>query len=70
MRVLDVAAAGIARAYERANGAADRIAKEGSAGDLVSDIVTLRGAEIAVKANVAVARTEQEMQKTLVDLFA
>jgi hypothetical protein len=70
MRVLAVAAGGIARGFERANGAAASIARAGGPGDLATDMVTLSTAAIEVRANVAVARTAQEMQKTLVDLIA
>lgn len=70
MRVLEAAAAGIARGFEQASGAAARLARAGSEGDVVGDLVTLRSAEVQVRANVTVARAEQQMQKSLVDLFA
>mgnify|MGYP001463532196 CR=1 FL=1 len=70
MRILDAAAAGISRGIETLNGAAARIAKADGPGDLVADTVTLRSAEVQVRANVTVARAEQEMQKSLVDLMA
>lgn len=68
MRILEVAGAGIARGFEKLNGAAERLSKPEP--DLVSDLVTLKSAELEVRANVTVAKTADEMQKTLVDLIA
>ena len=75
MRPLDNAGVGIARGIAALQGAAGRIATRSAqpsstAGDEVSDVVTLSTSVAQVRANVAVARADQETQKALLDMFA
>jgi flagellar basal body rod protein FlgC len=64
---LPTALSGLNRATEKANAAAENIAS----GEVrAEDIVDLKIAETAFKANAAVVRTAAEMDKRLLDLFA
>jgi hypothetical protein len=64
---LPTALSGLNRATEKANAAAENIAS----GEVrAEDIVDLKIAETAFKANAAVVRTAAEMDKRLLDIFA
>ena len=69
IRGLDSAAAGMAMQAERFERTAQRIAKlPGGEGDLVADTVEQIDAKQAFAANVAVARTADEMLGTLINI--
>jgi len=56
----------------RVTSAASDVARDAATGsaDLPRDFVTLSTAKVQVAATVAVERASQQMQKTLLDLFA
>jgi flagellar hook protein FlgE len=69
IRGLDSAAAGMAMQAERFERTAQRIAQlPGGEGDLVADTVEQIDAQHAFSANVAVARTADEMLGTLINI--
>ena len=69
MQAIAIAAAGIAAASARFEASARRTAADPLA-DLAGETVERIGAEIALKANVAVLRTADDMAGTLLDILA
>lgn len=69
MQAHAIAAAGIADAAARFDASARRTAADPLA-DLAGETVERMTAEIAVKANVAVLRTADDMTATLLDILA
>ncbi|HCQ70579.1 MAG: hypothetical protein CL570_05020 [Alphaproteobacteria bacterium] len=74
--VLSTAISGLNAASERVNRAADNIANmtteghpSGGGATLPQDIVDLKLGEIEFKANIAVAKTAEDMSDTLLNLF-
>jgi hypothetical protein len=67
---IDQALSGIRAGYDRLDGAATRIARDGAAGDLSGNLVTLLQAKDDVRANTAVIRTVNETIGSLFDAFA
>lgn len=70
--VSSIALAGIQAAEDRAATAASDLAQGTASGtaDVPGDFVTLSMAKVQVQASVAVERAADQMQKTLLDLFA
>ena len=69
MQATAIAAAGIAGATARFEASARRTAADPLA-DLAGETVERIGAELALKANVAVLRTADEMTSALLDILA
>lgn len=69
MQANAIAAAGIASASARFEASARRTAADPLA-DLAGETVERLGAELALKANVAVLKTADEMTGTLLDMLA
>lgn len=69
MQAHAIAAAGIALATARFEASARRTAADPLA-DLAGETVERLGAELALKANVAVLKTADEMAGTLLDILA
>lgn len=69
MQAFAIAAAGIADATARFAGSAERTARA-PLDDLAGETVERMGAEVALKANVAVLKTADEMTGTLLDMLA
>lgn len=69
MQAHAIAAAGVAAAAARFEASARRTAADPLA-DLAGETVERLGAEIALKANVAVLRTADDMAGTLLDILA
>jgi flagellar hook protein FlgE len=69
MQAFAIAAAGVAHATERFAASAARTARDPLA-DLAGEAVERIGAETALKANVAVLKTADEMAGTLLDILA
>lgn len=69
MTALSIAAAGVASAIDRFDASARRTAAA-PLDDLAGEIVERVGAEIALKANIAVMRTADEMTGALLDILA
>lgn len=69
MQAHAIAAAGVAAATARFEASARRTAAD-SLADLAGETVERLGAELALKANVSVLRTADEMTGTLLDLLA
>ncbi len=69
MQAHAIAAAGIASASARFEASARRTAADPLA-DLAGETVERLGAELALKANVAVLKTADEMTGTLLDMLA
>jgi hypothetical protein len=70
LTALDHARRGLDAGFDRLNQAAGRIARDGAGGDLAGNIVDTLKARHEVGANVAVARTADEMIGTLLDVLA
>ncbi len=69
MQAHAIAAAGIAEAAARFEASARRTAADPLA-DLAGETVERMGAELALKANVSVLKTADEMTGTLLDMLA
>jgi hypothetical protein len=69
MQVFAIAAAGIADASARFAASAERTARDPLA-DLAGETVERVGAEIALKANVSVMKTADQMYGSLLDILA
>ena len=67
---IDQGLRGINDGFDRLDGAAGRIARDGAGGDLAGNMVDLMRARQDVRANVAVVRTADEMIGSLLDAFA
>jgi predicted lipid-binding transport protein (Tim44 family) len=67
------AVSGMHKALEKLNKAADSIAKIGTTkddGDLPQDVVDIKTAKHEYKANIAVLKAQQEVDKTTLDIIA
>lgn len=69
MQVFTIAAAGIADASSRFAASAERTARDPLA-DLTGETVERIGAEVALKANVSVLKTADQMYGNLLDILA
>ncbi|MBW3560653.1 MAG: flagellar hook protein FlgE [Proteobacteria bacterium] len=73
MQALTTAAAGMQAAFQRADASAARTARFGATSedvDLASEVVEQISAKSELKANVAVARTADEMLGAVLDIKA
>ena len=74
MQALSIAVGGIRAAFQQADDGAARAVRFGTPGgeavDPAAEAVSRIEAATALKANVAVARTADDMSGTLLDLFA
>ncbi|MGE0815290.1 MAG: flagellar hook protein FlgE [Vicinamibacterales bacterium] len=70
VNALGTAAHGIAAGFDRLDRTADRIARDADSQDVAANMVDLLRARQDVRANVAVARTADQMIGTLLDELA
>jgi hypothetical protein len=70
MDASSIAGHGIRAGFDRLDRAAAHIARDGDSADLAENMVDLLRARHEVRANVAVAKTADELVGTLLDVFA
>src|SRR6185503_12654485 len=67
---IEQALKGITGSFDRLDKAAAKIARDGAGGDLAADMIDLKRAGHEARANVAAARTADEMIGTILDVLA
>ena len=73
MNISSIGAAGMQRAGDRFEASAARIARTGTGletSDLATDIIEMKEAEIAFKANAKIVKLADELAKTTIDILA
>ncbi len=61
---------GITSAYRSMQQAASRLATPDAARDLTADVVAVRQAEVAGRANLRMISAEQKLEDAILDIFA
>jgi hypothetical protein len=68
---MTIATGGLQTAFSRFNGAASKLLDaQRQNGDMASQVVTLKQAEIGARADLMVLKTAEGMQKSLLDILA